>query len=196
MNNRPLPDNDHISRYCASHRTWAQNGMLLPAAFLPRKGERYLSVNWLEYFDKADLGDAIEEVREVFRRKGYKVKSNGRFAVLEIGAAKAAGDTLSIKHLPSINDESHAGILGILQVPPLQHLQCCWSKRYIPLYKKSPKSRAGSRQWPHRVTGLIPLGADRQPNSYAERSRTTLRDSEQSSGTLQALAYAFSALTE
>lgn len=45
-------------------------------------------------------------------------------------------------------------------------------------------------------TGLILLDADRQPNSYAERSRATLRDSEQSSGTLQALAYAFGALTE
>ena len=89
-----------------------QNGMLLPAAFLPRRGERYLSVNWLEYFDKADLGDAIEQVQEVFRRKGYNVKSNGRFAVLEVGAAKAVGDTLCIKHLPSINDESHAGIFG------------------------------------------------------------------------------------
>lgn len=111
MNNRPLPDNNHISRYCKPSHI-GQNGMLLPAAFLPRKGERYLSVNWLEYFDKADLGDAIEEVREVFRRKGYKVKSNGRFAVLEVGAAKAVGDTLSIKHLPSINDESHAGIFG------------------------------------------------------------------------------------
>ena len=86
--------------------------MLLPAAFLPRKGEKYLSVNWLEYFGEADLDDAIEQVREVFRSKGYRVKSNGQFAVLEVGAAKAVGDTLSIKHLPSINDESHAGILG------------------------------------------------------------------------------------
>lgn len=86
--------------------------MLLPAAFLPRRGEKYLSVNWLEYFGEADLGDAIEQVREVFRRKDYKVKSNGRFAVLEVGAAQAVGDTLSIKHLPSINDESHAGIFG------------------------------------------------------------------------------------
>lgn len=88
--------------------------MLLPAAFLPRKGERYLSVNWLEYFDKADVGDAIEQVREAFRRKAYKVKSNGRFAVLEVGATKAIGATLYIKHLPSINDESHAGIFGNL----------------------------------------------------------------------------------
>ena len=47
-----------------------------------------------------------------FAARGYKVKSNGRFAVLEVGAAKAVEDTLSIKHLPSINDESHAGIFG------------------------------------------------------------------------------------
>ena len=50
-----------------------QNGMLLPAAFLPRRGEKYLSVNWLEYFGEADLGDAIEQVREVFRRRVLKL---------------------------------------------------------------------------------------------------------------------------
>ena len=113
MNNQPLPDNDHISRYCKPSHI-GQNGMLLPAAFLPRAGEDYPSVNWLEYFGTGDLGDAIEQVREAFRRKNYRVKSNGRFAVLEIGAVKAVEDTLHIKHLPSTNDGSHAGIFGDL----------------------------------------------------------------------------------
>lgn len=86
-------------------------------AFSLRQGEDHLSVNWLEYFDETELNAAVERVRGVFRSKGFQVRPNGRFAVLNVGVAKTAvheavGRTLNIDHLPLSDDESHAGILG------------------------------------------------------------------------------------
>ena len=88
----------------------------MSAAFIPKQDEEYLSVNWLEYFGETDLGAAVERVREVFRSKNYQVRPNGRFAVLNVGAAKTAvregvGQSLHINHLP-VDDESHSGIFG------------------------------------------------------------------------------------
>ena len=86
-------------------------------AFSLRQGENHLSVNWLEYFNETELNAAVERVREVFRSKDFQVRPNGRFAVMNVGAAKTAaheavGRTLNIDHLPLSDDESHAGILG------------------------------------------------------------------------------------
>ena len=89
----------------------------MAAAFRPRQDEEYLSVNWLEYFSESDSTDAVQRVREVFRDKNYRVRQNGRFAVLNVGAAKTAAyegvdRALSIDHLPVSNDQSHAAIRG------------------------------------------------------------------------------------
>ena len=89
----------------------------MPAAFQLRKGESYVSVNWLEYFGATNLSAAVERVSEVFRNKGYGLRPNGRFAVLNVGAAKMAVHEstsllLSIDHLPLDDDQSHAGIFG------------------------------------------------------------------------------------
>jgi hypothetical protein len=89
----------------------------MAAAFELRRSEKHLSVNWLEYFCGKDLSATIERVREVFRSRSYHVRPNGRFAVLNVGAAKVAvleafERVLRIEHMPSDDDESHAGILG------------------------------------------------------------------------------------
>ena len=86
-------------------------------AFIPRQDEDYLSVNWLEYFGETELNAAVERVREVFHSKGFTLRPNGRFAVLNVEAAKTAvheavGRTLNIEHLPLSDDPSHSGILG------------------------------------------------------------------------------------
>ena len=86
-------------------------------AFSLRQGEDHLSVNWLEYFDETEVNAAIERVREVFCSKDFTLRPNGRFAVLNIEAAKTAvheavGRTLDIDHLPLSDDPSHSGILG------------------------------------------------------------------------------------
>ena len=104
--NQPLPNEDHISRYCKPSSI-DERGIPMSAAFGLRQGEDYLSVNWLEYFGETDLSAAVERVREVFRSKDFQVRPNGRFAVLNVGAAKiavheAAKRALSIDHLPSV----------------------------------------------------------------------------------------------
>ncbi len=87
------------------------------SAFMPKPEEDYLSVNWLEYFGKGNSTDAIEQVRKTFQSKNYQLKRGGRFAVLNISAAKKAAleaddCALCINHLPVGDDPSHAGIFG------------------------------------------------------------------------------------
>ncbi len=86
-------------------------------AFRLRPNEEYLSVNWLEHFGASDLNTAIVCLREVFLNKPYRLQSKARFAVLNVEAVKnavreATKSEPSIKHLPSRNDPSHAGILA------------------------------------------------------------------------------------
>ena len=89
----------------------------MAAAFRLRQDEEYLSVNWVEYLGAPDLPAAVERIREVFRRKNYALRANGRFVVLNVGAAKTAvyegiGYSLRFDHLPLDDDQSHAGIFG------------------------------------------------------------------------------------
>ena len=111
-----LPDEHHVSRYCRPTAV-GRDGLPTAAAFEMKPGEEYLSVNWLEYFETPDLGAAVERVREAFRRKRYRVRSNGRFAVVNVGAAltavaDAVGRRGRVDHIPLEDDESHAGLFG------------------------------------------------------------------------------------
>ena len=115
MRNDPLPDEHHVARYCTPSRV--EDGLPLVEAFTLRQADEYLSVNWLEYFNTPDLTTAVECVREAFGTKQYKLGPNGRFAVLNVEAAKyaaqkATGALPAIKHRPCPNDPSHAGIFG------------------------------------------------------------------------------------
>ena len=110
------PDDDHLSRYCKPTAV-GRDGLPTAAAFELRPNEDYLSVNWLEYLDSRNLAAAVERVRETFRRKGYRLRSNGRFAVVGVGAVQAAvtetaGRPGHVEHLPLEDDESHAGLFG------------------------------------------------------------------------------------
>ena len=116
MSGISLPDEAHISRYCRPSAV-GQDGLPLAAAFQLKEGEDYLSVNWLEYYRTPDLKTAVARVRKVFRVKGYRLRQNGRFAVLSVGAAKVAvsevtGSLPRIDHLPLDDDASHSGIFG------------------------------------------------------------------------------------
>ena len=116
MTDSQLPDDDHLSRYCKPSSIDAF-GLPMASAFELRTGEPYLSANWLEYFDTLDLTIAVNEVREAFLEKGYRLRQSGRFAVFNVGAAKTAareatGRSLHIEHLPLDDDKSHAGVFG------------------------------------------------------------------------------------
>ncbi len=61
--------------------------------------------------------DAVGRVRALFIVRGFGLRANGRFAVLNVGAAKAVvreevGLSLRIEHDPLPDDPSHAGISG------------------------------------------------------------------------------------
>ncbi len=110
-----LKDSDHMSRYC-SPRTIESDGNPSPMAFEPRTSDNYLSANWLEYFKESNFVDAIVKIREIFHSKGFIIKQNGRFAILNVGETKSVGRNadieLRIKLLPEYLDKSHTGIFG------------------------------------------------------------------------------------
>ena len=89
----------------------------MAAAFELRANEDHLSVNWLEYFGAQVPEAAVGHVRRAFEAKGYRLGRNGRFAALNVGAAKTAvsetvGGPARIEHVPVDDDESHSGIFG------------------------------------------------------------------------------------
>ena len=115
MRNDPLPEEHQVARHCTPSRV--EDGLPLVEAFTLKQDKEYLSVNWLEYFNAPDLTAAVECVREAFRNKRYTLRPNGRFAVLNVEAAKYAVHKATealpaIKHRPCPNDPSHAGIFG------------------------------------------------------------------------------------
>ena len=111
-----VPDADHVSGYCKPSAVDRQ-GRPMAAAFLPRSDEEFLSVNWLEYNSLPDLEAAVGHVRAQFGGRGYGLRRNGRFAVLNVGRATAVVShrlqrPLWIDHQPLGDDDSHAGIHG------------------------------------------------------------------------------------
>ena len=116
MTEDPLPDSDHVACYCKPSSV-DEHGMPMASAFQLRVGERHLSVNWLEHTGSPIVEAAMEHIRSVFRSRGYGLRPNGRFAVLNVGMTKDAvrqglGQSLRIDHLPLDDDQSHAGIHG------------------------------------------------------------------------------------
>ena len=112
----PLPDDDHVARYCKPSSV-DEHGMPMASAFQLRFGEQHLSVNWLEYGGTRDVEVAMRRVRSGFLSRGFRLRRNGRFAVLDVGLTRTAvrqglGHSLRIDHLPIDQDQSHAGIHG------------------------------------------------------------------------------------
>ena len=115
MTGDPLPDQDHISRYCRP--STIDQGMLQAGAFAPRSGEDYLSVNWLEHFGAPTLPAAVDRMRTVVSQS-LDLRPNGRFVVLNVGEAKRAvirdaALSIRIEHMPSESDASHAAMIGV-----------------------------------------------------------------------------------
>jgi len=115
MSNLKIEDEHHVSRYCKPSSI-GEDGLPLSSAFRLRSKEEYLSVNWIEFFEKLDIPQAIDCVREVVQRK-MDIKFKGRFVSMHVGRLK---QIVSIKstgpcdviHLPTKNDESHSGVVG------------------------------------------------------------------------------------
>ena len=111
-----IEDEHHVSRYC-SPITVDRNGRPMATAFALRNEEESLSVNWIEYFKGLSTEQAIDRIRDAFRKKNYQTRPNGRFALLKVYEVKTVISDLSpspfkIEHLPEENDPSHSGSFG------------------------------------------------------------------------------------
>ncbi|MDE0513801.1 MAG: hypothetical protein OXI88_18715 [Gammaproteobacteria bacterium] len=111
----PLPDADHVARYCKP--TAVQDGIPLPEAFIPRNREEYISVNWLEYFSGTrNKSEQLKRIRSDIQESGsLRLAASGKFAVLNVGKTKerilnALRVSLTIEHWPLDNNPSHGGI--------------------------------------------------------------------------------------
>lgn len=108
----PIPPEDHVARYCKP--STVQDGVIGSTAFEIQPGDDHLSVNWLEHFVAGDFGERLERVRDAFAEKGYALRPNGRFAVLNVEALieKVKLRDVRVLHWPDGGDQSHSGIFN------------------------------------------------------------------------------------
>lgn len=115
MSGVEIDEKHHVSRYCKPLSI--EDGLPGAEAFELRNNEKYLSVNWLEYFSTPDLAQAIDCVRQAFRNKGYSVGIKGRFVSLKVCKLKEVISnhtdlSVRIVRIPEENDPSHCGVYG------------------------------------------------------------------------------------
>ena len=117
MSGQAIPDSDHVGRYCKA--STVENGEISAAAFMVRKAEEYLSVNWLETLNRSGRATQISELQSLYARK-LRVGAVARIAVLNVGGLRAKVERespdsrlLRILHEPEFDDPSHAGIYEI-----------------------------------------------------------------------------------
>jgi hypothetical protein len=119
-----VPNSDHISRLCAEK--YFDKGKIKPGAFMLRKDDEYLSVNWLECLKCSNRDEEIGAIGSVLRKK-LEFKS-AKIVVINVGVMvnkvfSEAPDlrTLTVKHKPEVKenkkgeiveDKSHSGIYG------------------------------------------------------------------------------------
>lgn len=106
----------NVARYCR-RRHLRSDGRPLRDAFLLRPGEEFLSTNWMEHFHDSDRQVQIAGVQQALTDKGFHVRRNAVFAVLNVGAAITAckNDSnldIQIIALGESHDPSHTGIFG------------------------------------------------------------------------------------
>lgn len=118
-----LPDDHHVVRHIPFpnlRKDGDENIIgILPQAFQHRLDEKYLSVNWLEYFelDKQDnLVQAKKSITEA--KKSKKIAGKSHFAIANVGKIKKAFlnkelDKIRIAYAPSKNNPAHSGIYQI-----------------------------------------------------------------------------------
>lgn len=91
-------------------------------AFLPRVGEPYLSVNWIEFLGLGTDVAELRELRALYRRK-FQVGAGARIAILSVQhlrnwVRESSPDrrNLAVLHQPleePEQDTSHAGVVNV-----------------------------------------------------------------------------------
>ena len=118
MKDQKLPGQDHISRLCPPKT--APNGEITGAAFLLKRNEDSLSVNWLEFLNCSCREDEIREIKRIYSKKLHVAKAS-RIAVLNVGMmCKAVFEQspdhrrIAVSHQPDLPDDpSHSEISNL-----------------------------------------------------------------------------------
>jgi hypothetical protein len=122
MKGDTIPDQDHIARYCKG--TQAPGGEIQATAFMLRKDEESLSVNWLEFLRCPNRESEVAELQRIFGQKLSRVSRNARIAILNVGVMRGMvlqgspdARNLEVLHAPELelNDPSHSGIYNLKQ---------------------------------------------------------------------------------
>lgn len=102
--------------------------MVLSAAFELKltKDEKYLSVNWLEYFEKPTPEEAVVEIRKALKIKRLANK-DGLILALNVGEILNAirswhEGVVEILYLDDKIDRSYSGIFGLQEINELAAL--------------------------------------------------------------------------
>lgn len=92
---------------------------ILPQAFQHKLDEKYLSVNWLEYFE-LDKGNNLVQTKKsiIEAKKSKKISGKSYFAIANVGKIKKAFlnkelDKIRIAYAPSKNNPAHSGMYQI-----------------------------------------------------------------------------------
>ena len=122
MKGDKIPDSNHIARFCRPMQ--APDGEIQATAFMLRKGEESLSVNWLEFFNCPTIESEITEIRNIYSSK-LKVGPKARIAILNVGQVRKnvlveSEDKRNIKVLHDPIEEvpldpSHSGLYNLKQ---------------------------------------------------------------------------------
>lgn len=82
-----IPRHQHIVRVCKPK--YVEDGEIIPQAFEPKVGEFYLSVHWLEYFQKGvSFQEGFDRLRDFLASSALgdlKPQKKGKLAALRVG---------------------------------------------------------------------------------------------------------------
>jgi hypothetical protein len=122
MKGDKIPDQHHIARFCRPMQV--PDGQIQATAFMLRKDEECLSVNWLEFLNRSSRESEIAELRKIYSAK-FNVGARAKLAVLNVGEVREKVLTespdrrnLEVLHDPQykeVYDPSHSGIYNLKQ---------------------------------------------------------------------------------
>lgn len=117
MRGDKIPDQHHIARLCNPKHISEEQ--IQATAFMLRKNEKSLSVNWMEFLNCSSRGSEIIELQNIYSRK-LKVAASAIIGVLNVWEVREKVFTESLDrrnleflHDPQLNDTSHSGIFNL-----------------------------------------------------------------------------------
>ena len=119
MKGDKIPDQHHVARYCQPK--YISDEKIQAGAFMVRKDEESLSVNWLEFLNCSSKESQVAELQNIYSRT-LKVRASSKIAVINVGevrekvlAESLDRPNLEVLHDPQVDDPSHSGIYNLQQ---------------------------------------------------------------------------------